>query len=118
MKLDLNELKKHFDRVALKHINKNPDIHPMGRCTIAVISEGDERYVGISKCSESDQFSRKTGRIKALGRALTAKNRAIEDETDFSFTFDVGAIADDVKSLVPEHLYISKFDREQKWKIA
>lgn len=45
--------------------------------TIAVIWDGDLRYVGISHCSRQDQFSRKRGRQIAIGRA-----RVMMDKND------------------------------------
>lgn len=47
---------------------KNKDKVRTGR-TIVVIHKDDKRHIGISLCNNKDQFNRKVGKIKAMGRA-------------------------------------------------
>ena len=37
--------------------------------TVAVITEGEERFIGISRCSQRDNFIKRIGRAAAMGRA-------------------------------------------------
>lgn len=108
MKTNLETLKKQFDRVLLKHDN-TPTKSSNGK-TIAVLWKGDERFVGVSECSDKDQFSRKKGRLVALSRALYASrdDREIQNRNDYGkyiYRFDLSEIPE---MQLPEHLYLPK----------
>ena len=53
--------------------------------TIAVLFDGDQRFIGISHCSKKDQFSKKIGKTIAIGRAQhVQKNQDKESPDMFS----------------------------------
>ena len=83
--------------------------------TIAVIWDGDWRYVGISECGKRDQFKKKMGRIIALGRARHIKkvyDREIHDRGNESlrnmFGFEVPYDLDRLVLEIPEWMYIER----------
>lgn len=94
----LDELKRKFDKVKLKHIIEKKN-RRNGK-TIAVIHDGDMRYVGISECGKNDCFSKKTGRRIALGRAIKAKTSGNQNGVLFSFDINNEAISLNI----PKHL--------------
>lgn len=63
--------------------------------TIAVLWDGEERFVGISECSKNDHFQKKRGRLIAIKRAerfykvikLGAKRREGEEKHGFRHCF-------------------------------
>src|SRR4030042_1231034 len=46
--------------------------------TIAVIWDGNIRYVGLSSCHERDQFCKKIGKIIAINRAKHIRDIALD----------------------------------------
>ena len=115
MRVNLDTLKQRFDRVTIKHISpiytKGGRVKKKGR-TIAVITDKKECFVGISECSRLDQFSRKSGRIIALSRALHVRdivsgkdNRKTNISTGKFLFFPLNAIPQHVLETVPAHLY-------------
>lgn len=79
---DLNELRKQFDKVVLRHFTK-PDNSEFGAFqegktwfgTRAALVKGDIVYVGLARCDMRDKFNRRLGRSIALGRAIRAMSR-------------------------------------------
>jgi len=60
----LQELKKKFSRVIVKHLRQEK---PEETCVVLIKDRAV--YVGRSRCSKGDQFCKKRGRIIAIGRA-------------------------------------------------
>ena len=87
------------------------------RRSVAVLWKGDARYVGISACSDKDNFDRKRGREIAVGRAQKLSETPAVDvhsksQFPFKFSFNVGEIGDsllppyrDFLNTIPVHLY-------------
>lgn len=116
--MSLENLKQQFDRVALKHIMEEDTPR-----TIAVLSKGNERFVGISYCHDNDQFNRRRGREIAINRALhqykvfagekLARNpenyrvQALLDSPN-SLTFNINDVPGEVSCTIPEHLYLPR----------
>src|SRR5271157_442303 len=74
--------------------------------TVAVIWDGNDRYMGVSECSDNDQFSRKKGRTIAIGRAQHIRNpRGRKVDSRFMKKFTVDAPPEDVTDVIPEHMY-------------
>lgn len=85
-RLTLNELRENFDKVCLwyekEYIETDQGLVAVKTGnTIAVLHDGEKRYVGISKLNDADIFNHKKGRTMALGRAL------------FAFEVDCGQVA-------------------------
>lgn len=102
----LEQLKKQFDKVKLQHFN-TPFFKRNGK-TIAVLFDGNIRHVGISECSKKDVYSKKKGRIRALGRAYgqSQVKYPIVNSSEFSFSFSVDQnIPQNVIDTVPDYLY-------------
>lgn len=97
----LDQIKNTFDKVKLKHFNE-PFNRRNGK-TIAVIFEGENRYVGIAECGRKDAYSKKKGRGIALGRALKAAKNNSNNGTHF--TFNINEVPQNIVDTVPEHLY-------------
>jgi hypothetical protein len=105
----LQEIKNTFDKVKLKHFME-PFKANRGKIrngkTIAVIFDGNTRYVGVAECGRKDCYSRKQGREIALGRALRAAKNKTNNGTHF--TFNVNNVPQKIVDNVPKHLYTVK----------
>lgn len=111
--MDLKEAQKKFERVKLKHFTDGAI-----RGTIAVIFDGELRHVGLATCSPEDNFSRSKGRLIAIGRAvrsyelehgLHTNNPRPGDIAEINrFSFNINEIPEDVKEMLPKHLYTTK----------
>lgn len=80
--------------------------------TFAVIWDGEKRYLGIALCSEKDQFSRKKGRLIAMGRARFIKNMPEHRrQSDLMYRFTTKNLIDlplDIYAMIPDHLWLPK----------
>lgn len=67
-------VKVYYDRVKVKG-----KIHNKGGTTTAQIvnKEGKVLHQGIAKCNSTDNFCRKDGRNRAVGRAISAMTRGL-----------------------------------------
>lgn len=88
--------------------------------TIAIIWKGDHRFVGVSECSEKDQFCKATGRYLALSRARGAMGTITPwdhfpqlfscHKNEFRFNVSIlGEFGD-----LPPHLYEDTRTEQQK----
>lgn len=62
-----------------RHVLKNAQakISPHGGRTIAIISLGDQEVArGEAVCAPTDNFNRRVGQVKALGRAVSELRKA------------------------------------------
>lgn len=104
----LEELYEQYGKqnVRLIHFNE-PIIRMNGKkgngTTIAIIKDGDWVNVGFSECSIKDTFSRKKGRLIALGRV---QKQALRDTDNcYSFVFNVNDTNIQLPIAVPKFLY-------------
>lgn len=76
----------------------NPRAKPSGRATAAaiVLPEG-AAYIGVTICADGDQFVKKVGRAKALGRAFQAYRNVWKYRAVFSLEQLKAAIADEIE---------------------
>ena len=100
----LEKLKEQFDKVRLQHFS-TPFNRRNGK-TIAVLFDGDTRYVGVTECSRKDAYSKKKGRGIALGRAFKASKNNSNNGTHF--TFNINSVPQNIVDTVPSYLYTYK----------
>lgn len=81
MTINLDTAKIIFEKVCIRHyVDK--------KMTVVALVNGNQVFVGESRCHPLDQFAKKVGLIKALGRAFSAYKRylygadAISDRDD------------------------------------
>jgi hypothetical protein len=104
----LEELYEQYGKqnVRLKHFN-GPITRMNGKkgngTTIAIIKDGDFINVGFSECSVKDTFSRKKGRLIALGRV--AKQALRDVDNCYSFVFNINDTDVQLPIEVPKFLY-------------
>ncbi len=100
----INNLKKDFDKVLLKH-----DVE--GRRTVAILVKGTNVHVGVAKIHADDTLNRPKGRLVSLGRAVHAnlvysgkrQIRAKEQKRQqpLAFTLEAGS-AENVESAITD----------------
>lgn len=64
--MHIDELKKTFKQVKVKHFNSET----YKGTHVALVTEENKVFVGIAKCNPRDQFNRRIGRDIAVGRAF------------------------------------------------
>ena len=106
---------ENFDKIRTYH-EKDENDNRTGR-SITVLWEGLKRYVGISRCSSKDNFSKKVGRSISLERAVSARNiltnggkRSLNAKCQFAFTVTSNTATDSDCRIpdIPEFTYLEK----------
>lgn len=88
--MEIEQLRKSFDKVCLKHHLGSEQNQYRG--SHAALVKGNKVFIGVSVCDDRDQFNRHVGREIAFGRAFYAyqvSERLIQHRNENRMTHSV-----------------------------